>query len=903
LRAGAAMMVNQAYARLVNYLSQSLAQRFAVISTVLAIIVLLTSGLGSWWLAHTQVEAADRLLMQKEVNYGANLIGATLRGVISRIDEMAESSLLITALTDSAGRESYLYPYLSSINSVNGIPISILLTDNLGNEIGNNRHGNFSAQDYIWLVEQILRGKNNALIQDGEHGAEIIAVQLISSKKTGLVQGALLYKFPLAGMLYSESLQLIWKGQAGNTHPISPISAVVELPGAFDHLGFQVDVKPNSRSISVSLMHLSLMAGLTLMIAAMVLSLGRRLALVLTRQLRILDRFSREVVQNGFGSSRALVEGGDEVSSLAQSINHMLDALHEQHLKLQNESDRRDQLLERYRLLVENTHAILWEMMLPEYQFIFVSQQAENLFAHQIEQWKTGEFSSLHLHLDDADRLWGLRTKAARTGNQYRCEYRFQHKNGNYLWVEEIGSVVRDAGNEVCGLRGIMFDISQRKLAEQEIERLAFYDPLTSLPNRRMLTDFLQGIVDTTDISGAFGVVIFIDLDNFKTLNDTYGHDVGDLFLMQAANRLKNAVRVDDMVARLGGDEFIIVVQADKESSYVFKNTAERIATNIIHGMDSPFQLEGNEYLSTASLGMYFYNAMTDSVTDMLQRADLAMYHTKENGRNNFSIFNPEMQTYLSHRTSMETKLRHALRNQEFILYYQPQVSGDGKTLGFEALLRWQNPELGLVEQGQFIALAEETGLILDIGAWVIEEACRKLVEWQNSPQYAALTLSVNVSVRQFAHKNFIEQTVDTVTRAGVNSNLLKLELTESLLMNDIEAAIQKIWQLKSCGFRFSLDDFGTGYSSLSYLRRLPLDELKIDRSFFSNLLVDEKDAAIVRTIVVLAKNLGLGLIAEGVENEAQRAVLASYGCSVYQGYLYGVPLDEEKLQSYLTTL
>jgi EAL domain-containing protein (putative c-di-GMP-specific phosphodiesterase class I) len=243
--------------------------------------------------------------------------------------------------------------------------------------------------------------------------------------------------------------------------------------------------------------------------------------------------------------------------------------------------------------------------------------------------------------------------------------------------------------------------------------------------------------------------------------------------------------------------------------------------------------------------------------------------------------------------------MRCVIRN----LFYQPQVSGDGKTLGFEALLRWQNPELGLVEQGQFIALAEETGLILDIGAWVIEEACRKLVEWQNSPQYAALTLSVNVSVRQFAHKNFIEQTVDTVTRAGVNSNLLKLELTESLLMNDIEAAIQKIWQLKSCGFRFSLDDFGTGYSSLSYLRRLPLDELKIDRSFFSNLLVDEKDAAIVRTIVVLAKNLGLGLIAEGVENEAQRAVLASYGCSVYQGYLYGVPLDEEKLQSYLTTL
>ena len=897
------MIINKIYARIVKYLPQSLAQRFAVISTVLATIVLLTSGLASWWLAHEQVEEANRLLMQKEVNYGATLVSSTMRGVVSRMDEMTASNLLIASIADTASRENYLYPYLGSINTVNGIPISILVTDNLGNEIGNNHHDNFSSQDYIWLVEQILRGKDNVMVKEGGNGPEIIAVMLITAKKSGHIEAALMYKYSLASILYSESLQLTWKGRAENPKQVSAIRTAVELPTAFDHLGFEVEFKPIPRSISVSFLQLSLMAVLALAIATLVLLLGRRLAFVLTRQLRILDKFAKEVVQNGFGSSRAFVDGSDEVSSLAQSVNHMLDALHDQHLKLQNESDRRDQILERYRVLVESTHAILWEMMLPEYQFTFVSQQAENLFAHQIEQWKTGEFSTLHLHVDDADRLWGLRTKAARTGNQYRCEYRFQHKNGNYLWVEEIGSVVRDTDNEVCGLRGIMFDISQRKLAEQEIERLAFYDPLTSLPNRRMLTDFLQGIVDTTDISGAFGVVIFIDLDNFKTLNDTYGHDVGDLFLTQAANRLKNAVRVDDMVARLGGDEFIIVVQADKESSYSFKNTAERIATNIIRGMDSPFQLEGNEYLSTASLGMYFYNAMTDSVTDMLQRADLAMYHTKENGRNNFSIFNPEMQSHLSHRTNMETKLRHALRNNEFILYYQPQISSDGKTLGFEALLRWQNPDLGLVEPGQFIALAEETGLILDIGAWVIEQACHKLVEWQKIPVCAALTLSVNVSVRQFVHKNFIEQTLDTVMRIGANSNLLKLELTESLLMSDIEVSIDKMMQLKNYGFRFSLDDFGTGYSSLSYLRRLPLDELKIDRSFFAKFLIDEKDAAIVRTIIILAKNLGLGLIAEGVENEAQRTVLDSYGCTVYQGYLYGTPLDEEKLQSYLTTL
>lgn len=893
-------MINKAYARVARYLPQGLAQRFAAISAALATIVLLTSGFGSWWLAHRQTEAVDRLLMQKEATYGANLVGAAMRGPISRMDEMADSSLLIAAVADSAGRESYLHPYLNSINSVNGIPVSILLVDHLGNEIASNLQGKFSSEEYIWFVEQIMRNKENAMIQMGEKGPELIAIEFIIPPGTGQVEGALIYKFYLDDIIYSDSLYLKWKGQVLQEKLLSDVSATVNLPGGFEHLGFEVGVKTIHQSVAENLTQLILVALLALAMAAIVLLLGRRLALILTRQLRLLDAFSREVVLNGFGSSRALVVGGDEVSSLAQSVNHMLDTLNEQHQQLQTESDRRDQILERYRLLVESTHAILWELILPEYQFTFVSPQAEKLFAHEIHQWKTKQFSSLHLHEDDADHLWEIRTHAASSGKQYRCEYRFRHKNGYYLWIEEFGSVVRDTDREVCGLRGIMLDITQRKIAEQEIERLAFYDALTSLPNRRMLTNFLQNIVDKADKNNAHGVVIFIDLDNFKTLNDTFGHDVGDMFLIQAANRLKNAVRVDDMVARLGGDEFIIVLRAGKDSQYTFRETVERIARNIIFSMDKPYNLEGHEHRSTASLGIYFFNAMADKVSEMLQRADLAMYHTKENGRNGFNIFNPVMQSDLSYRTNLEANLRHALRNQEFILYYQPQISAEGKTLGFEVLLRWQSPELGLVEPAEFICLAEETGLIVPIGAWVIEQACHKLVEWQDVPEYATLTLAVNVSARQFAHKNFVEQTLDAITRIGANSNQMKLELTESLLMNDIEGSVEKIGQLKNRGFRFSLDDFGTGYSSLSYLRRLPLDELKIDRSFFSNLLVDQKDAAIVRAIVVLAQSLGLGLIAEGVENELQRDVLASYGCTVYQGYLYGMPLDEEKLKFYL---
>ncbi len=895
-------MISRFTEKIAQYYPQRLAHRFALVSAALAMLVLLVSGIGSWLLTYSQAEAVDRLLIQKEADYSATLVGATISGVISRMDEMADGSLLISAITDSAGRESYLHPYLSSINSVNGIPISIFLADHLGNEIASNRHGDFTPEEKKWMLDQISLGKDYAIVQQGKYGPELLAVELITPPGTGQPEGALMYKFSLLGIVYSDSLELQWHGRNQSETQLRYASAAIDLPDDFDHLGFKIIAKSNRSSITVNLLQLTQMIALAGLMSLLVLYLGRRLAFALTGELRRLELFSRTVVQLGFGDARAPVKGNDEVSSLAQSVNHMLDALHDQHQKLQDESDRRTQILERYRLLVESTHAISWELMLPEYQFSFVSPQAEEIFEYEIREWKEARFSSVHLHIEDVDRLLAVRSKAARTGEQYRCEYRFRHKNGNYLWVEEIGSVVRNAQLEAIALRGIMVDITQRKQSEQEIERLAFYDALTGLPNRRFLTNYLQDIVDAAEEKTAYGVVIFIDLDNFKTLNDTYGHDIGDIFLVQAADRLKNAIRVDDLVARLGGDEFIIVMRAGNASSFTFRETVERIAKNIIQSMDNPYQLEGNEHHSSASLGVYFFNAFEDTVSDMLQRADLAMYHAKENGRNGYSIFDPVMQSELTNRTNMEIKLRHALRNHEFQLYYQPQISAEGKTLGFEALLRWKNFELGLVEPAQFICLAEETGLIIPIGEWIFEQACRKLAEWQKVKEYAHLSLSVNVSIRQFAHKNFTERLIATVNRYGINPNRLKLELTESLLMNEIESSIAKIKQLKEHGFRFSLDDFGTGYSSLSYLRRLPMDELKIDRSFFANLLVDEKDAAVVKTIVVLANSLGMGLIAEGVENEKQRDVLASYGCYVYQGYLYGAPLVEKELSSYLET-
>nr|MDP2190078.1 EAL domain-containing protein [Rhodoferax sp.] len=466
-----------------------------------------------------------------------------------------------------------------------------------------------------------------------------------------------------------------------------------------------------------------------------------------------------------------------------------------------------------------------------------------------------------------------------------------RHKNGEIYpkWLT-ITAVKSDDG-VVTHYVGTHTDITARKAAEDEIMRLAFYDPLTQLPNRRLLADRLTQALAASTRSRRHGALLFIDLDHFKTLNDTLGHDKGDLLLQQVALRLVSCVREGDTVARLGGDEFVLLLEGLSELAEEAATQTETVGEKILATLNQPYLLAGYENRSTPSIGITLFTDHQTSIEELLKQADLAMYQSKAAGRNTLRFFDSEMQAIVTAHAALEFDLREALRQQQFVLYYQAQVLDKGRLTGAEALLRWQHPQRGLVSPAVFIGLAEETGLILPVGHWVLETACAQLAQWAAQPNTSHLSLAVNVSAKQLQQADFVDQVLAVLGSTGANPHRLKLELTESLLLSNVENTIAKMSALKAKGVEFSLDDFGTGYSSLSYLKRLPLDQLKIDQSFVRDILIDPNDAAIAKMVVALADSLGLSVIAEGVETEAQRSFLADLGCHAYQGYLFSHPL------------
>lgn len=476
-----------------------------------------------------------------------------------------------------------------------------------------------------------------------------------------------------------------------------------------------------------------------------------------------------------------------------------------------------------------------------------------------------------------------------------------QHRrDGSEIVVEGRWTLVRDEQGQPQSILAINTDITQRKANELQIQKLAFYDPLTGLPNRMLLMDRLQHALMASARSGRGGALLFIDLDNFKTLNDTLGHDKGDLLLQQVAQRLCACVREADTVARLGGDEFVVMLEDLSDSEHDVAVQARVVGEKILSSMATPFVLAGYEHQSTSSIGVAPFDAQHDSVGELLKRADLAMYQSKSAGRNTLRFFDPGMQAVVTARAALEVDLRQAIAQNEFLLYYQPQINAQGRITGVEALVRWAHPQRGMVSPAQFIPLAEETGLIMPLGRWVLDSACRLLALWHARPATAALTLAVNVSPRQFRHPDFVEQVISVLETTGANPLNLKIELTESLLVDDLEVTVAKMSSLKALGVGFALDDFGTGYSSLAYLKRLPLDQLKIDQSFVHDVLSDPNDAVIARTIIALGQSLGLDVIAEGVETEQQRDFLARHGCRAYQGYLFGRPMPESALHGFI---
>jgi diguanylate cyclase (GGDEF)-like protein/PAS domain S-box-containing protein len=484
------------------------------------------------------------------------------------------------------------------------------------------------------------------------------------------------------------------------------------------------------------------------------------------------------------------------------------------------------------------------------------------------------------------------------SGHSNGRQFELARPEGN-LWFE-LSVSRKTAASPEARFIVLSRDITERKAAEEKIQRLAFSDPLTELPNRRLLLDRLHHALATCARSKRYGVLMLIDLDNFKVLNDTLGHDVGDRLLQQVALRLRKCVREGDTVARLGGDEFVVMLEDLADSAQEAATGARTVGEKVLAALSKTFQLADYEVHSTPSIGIALFGNGESSVDNLFKQTDLAMYQAKAAGRSTLRFFDPEMQAAVSSRATLETDLRQAIWQKQFLLHYQPQVDVAGRWIGVEALVRWRHPMRGMVSPAEFIPLAEETGLILPLGYWVLEAACRQLVAWSAQPGLRELTMAVNVSARQFSLPDFVSELLALIEHTGADPQRLKLEFTESLLLENAAGTIDKMLALKARGIGFSLDDFGTGYSSLSYLKRLPLDQLKIDQSFVRDVLTDPNDAAIAKTIVALAQSLGLKAIAEGVETEEQRDFLAGNGCLSYQGYFFSRPLPAEAIEAFV---
>ncbi|MGY6274776.1 sensor domain-containing protein [Methylomonas sp. MgM2] len=470
-----------------------------------------------------------------------------------------------------------------------------------------------------------------------------------------------------------------------------------------------------------------------------------------------------------------------------------------------------------------------------------------------------------------------------------------KRKNGEVYPKWLTITAVKDDAGIVTHYVGTHIDISDRKAAEDEIRNLAFYDPLTKLPNRRLLRDRLQQALASHARKRMYGVLLFLDLDNFKTLNDTLGHDKGDDLLRQVALRLTACVRECDTVARLGGDEFVLMLKEMGQKAADTAVQAEMIGEKILQALNKPYRLDGYEHRSTPSIGATLFCDHKVSIDELLKQADIAMYQAKAAGRNTIRFFDPTMQASIIERAKLEHALYEGIQARQFQLFYQPQVDAAGKPMGAEALLRWMRPGRGTVSPAEFVSLAEETGLILHLGDWVLRTACAQLLKWSDSEQTSRLSIAVNVSIRQFRQPEFAERVLAILAETGANPRKLKLELTESVLASDVVDISAKMARLKAEGVTFSLDDFGTGYSSLYYLKQFPLDQLKIDQSFVRDILIDANDAAIAKMIIALADSMGLEVIAEGVETKAQYDFLVEHGCMAFQGYLFGKPAGIEE--------
>ncbi|WP_296831125.1 EAL domain-containing protein [Thiomicrospira sp.] len=546
-----------------------------------------------------------------------------------------------------------------------------------------------------------------------------------------------------------------------------------------------------------------------------------------------------------------------------------------------------------YRTMTNNGQALIWIADLDKLCTFFNRPWLD--FTGRTLDQELGNGWTVGVHPDDLTHCLNTYQTAFDARQKFSMIYRLKRHDGEYRWIVDEGTPRYDAQGQFVGYIGHGLDITDVREARTEIDYLTNFDLLTQLPNRQLITQYLMNTLQTSKKTQQYGAVILIDLDNFKLLNESQGHDVGDELLQKVAVRLTDLTQSQAKLGRFSGDEFMILLENLSNNIERATTKTNQFIQTVMQTLGLPYQLAHHDYQTTCSVGVMLFQGDHHLVDDLIKSTEVAMYRAKENGRNTFKFFDPSMQVLVMKRSELERDLRSAINKQEFVLYLQPQVDQDGHIMGAEALIRWAHPKLGILTPGEFIQLAEETGLILPLGHWALQQACQILVRWATQPALASLTLSVNISARQLHQTDFVEQTLHLIEQCGANPHKLKLEITESMLVVGIHHVMSKMHQIKANGVRFSLDDFGTGYSSLSYLKQLPLDQLKIDQSFVQDILIDKNDVAIAKMVVALSESLGLDVIAEGVETLEQQAVLAQLGCFHYQGYLYGhpSPIDE----------
>jgi diguanylate cyclase (GGDEF)-like protein/PAS domain S-box-containing protein len=578
--------------------------------------------------------------------------------------------------------------------------------------------------------------------------------------------------------------------------------------------------------------------------------------------------------------------------AMAQEINARKQA--EQQLALTRESLRKSE--ERYRTAFQMTMDAVALTRAEDGAYLDCNPAFQNLSGYAHEETIGRTSVELGVWADPRDRETMLDI-LKRNGTCSNFETQFHKRNGEIACVM-ISASLMDLEGEPCILT-VTRDLSEARMAENEIKRLAYYDPLTGLPNRRLLLEALRRAVTADRRSSRKRALLFVDLDNFKMLNDTLGHHCGDLLLQEVAHRLASCIRESDTAARIGGDEFVVMIENLGECAEDAATQAKHIAEKILVRLGDPYQVSRHECLSTASIGITVFGYGKETATQILQQADIAMYQAKTAGRNAIRFFAPALQAAVTARACLEDEIRLGIRENQFLLWYQPQVDGE-RIIGAEALVRWNHPRRGMLPPSEFIPLAEETGLIIPLGKFVLEAACRQSAAWAGMPGSAPIPIAINVSPRQFRQPDFIAHALTTIQETGADPLNIKLEITESMLVDNLEETVALMNTLKSHGIQFSLDDFGTGYSSLAYLKRLPLDQLKIDRTFVRDILTSATNGALAQAIISLARALGLVVIAEGVETDEQRALLSRLGCECYQGFLFSRPVPPAAFEALL---